>query len=158
MNGTRHDLESRDLEAMTEALEAALPGKVERDRHISDLTTYRLGGPIRVVARVGDEAALAALASVVAEHRPPLLVLGRGSNLLVADEGFEGLGIVLQGRFEEVELDPDARVVRAGGAAPLPVVARRAAAGGLGGLEFLVGIPGSIGGAVRMNAGGHGRD
>ncbi len=154
MNGTR----PARLTAVADALEAVLPGRIERDRRISDLTTYRLGGPIRVVVRVGDEDAMAALAAVVAEHRPPTLVLGRGSNLLVADEGFEGLGIVLEGRFEEVELDRDGGVVRAGGAAPLPVVARRAAAGGLGGLEFFVGIPGSIGGAVRMNAGGHGRE
>lgn len=154
MNGTRPG----SVAALAQALDAVLPGAVERDRRISELTTYRLGGPIGVVARVADERALARLAVVVAEHRPPTLVLGRGSNLLVADEGFDGLGIVLTGRFEEVELDPDAGVVRAGGAAALPVVSRRAAAGGLTGLEFLVGIPGSIGGAVRMNAGGHGRE
>ncbi|MFO7590189.1 MAG: UDP-N-acetylmuramate dehydrogenase [Acidimicrobiia bacterium] len=154
MNGTRPDR----LTALADALGAALPDAIERDRRISELTTYRLGGPIRVVARVSDEDALARVAIVVAEHRPPTLVLGRGSNLLVADEGFDGLGIVLTGRFEDVALDPTAGLVHAGGAAALPVVARRAAAGGLGGLEFLVGIPGSIGGAVRMNAGGHGRE
>lgn len=154
MNGTRPG----GLTALADALDAALPGAIERDRRISDLTTYRLGGPLRVVARVADDDALARLASVVAEHRPPILVLGRGSNLLVADEGFDGLGVVLEGAFEAVELDHGAAVVRAVGAAALPIVARRAAAGGLAGLEFLVGIPGSIGGAVRMNAGGHGRE
>ena len=154
MNGTRRG----SLTALADALDAVLPGAIERDRRIAELTTYRLGGPIRVVARIADEGELAQLATVVAEHRPPTLVIGRGSNLLVADEGYDGLGIVLTGRFEEIDLDPTAGVVRAGGAAALPVVARRSAAGGLGGLEFLVGIPGSIGGAVRMNAGGHGRE
>ncbi|HUV11960.1 MAG TPA: UDP-N-acetylmuramate dehydrogenase [Acidimicrobiia bacterium] len=154
MNGTRRGR----LTALADALDAVLPGAIERDRRISELTTYRLGGPIRIVARIADEDALAHLATVVAEHRPPTLVIGRGSNLLVADDGYDGLGIVLTGRFEEIALDPIAGVVRAGGAAALPVVARRSAAGGLGGLEFLVGIPGSIGGAVRMNAGGHGRE
>lgn len=154
MNGTHPGR----LSALADVLDAALPGAIERDRRISELTTFRLGGPIRLVARVSDEDALTRVATVVAEHRPPTLVLGRGSNLLVADEGFDGLGIVLTGRFEDVALDPTAGLVHAGGAAALPVVARRAAAGGLGGLEFLVGIPGSIGGAVRMNAGGHGRE
>ncbi len=103
---------------------------------------------------------------MVAERRPPLLAIGRGSNLLVADAGFAGLALVLEGEFERVELGPDrpggpgsgVDVVRAGGAVALPVLARRTAAAGLGGLEFYVGIPGSVGGAVRMNAGGHGRE
>ncbi len=95
-----------------------------------------------------------------------MLPVGRGSNLLVADTGFAGLGLVLEGEFEAIDLPPDrpapadpgTGVVRAGGAVALPVFARRAAAAGLGGLEFYVGIPGSVGGAVRMNAGGHGRE
>jgi UDP-N-acetylmuramate dehydrogenase len=112
------------------------------------------------VARVGTDADLRAVAVAVAHADPDLrvLVVGRGSNLLVADRGFPGLALVLADHFEHVELDRPAGVVRAGGATPLPVVARRAAAGGLTGLEFYVGIPGSVGGAVRMNAGGHGRD
>ena len=105
------------------------------------------------------------VAAVVAEHRPPVLVIGRGSNLLVADSGFAGLGVLLDGEFEALALPPgderapdSAGVVRAGGALALPVVARRTAAAGWSGLEFFVGIPGSVGGAVRMNAGGHGRE
>src|SRR6185437_9600985 len=84
--------------------------------------------------------------------------VGRGSNLLVSDRGFDGLAVVLVGAFEEVDLDGGPGIVRAGGAVPLPVLARRSAAAGRGGLEFFVGIPGSVGGAVRMNAGGHGRE
>jgi UDP-N-acetylmuramate dehydrogenase len=81
-------------------------------------------------------------------------VVGRGSNLLVADRGFDGLGILLVGEFEELTIEES--TARAGGAVPLPVLARRTAAAGRAGLEFFVGIPGSVGGAVRMNAGGHG--
>ena len=80
----------------------------------------------------------------------PVLVIGRGSNLLVADAGFAGVAIVLGGEFEHIDVDPrrarreprrDPR--RAGGAAPLPVLARQAAKAGIGGLEFFVGIPGA---------------
>jgi UDP-N-acetylmuramate dehydrogenase len=146
------------LEAVANALEAGLPGAVARDQHLADLTTYRLGGPIAVVARVVDEAGLAIVAEVLGTVPVPVLVVGRGSNLLVADQGFRGLGVVLGGELEAIDVDPDAGVARAGGAVPLPVLARRAAAVGLAGLEFFVGIPGSVGGAVRMNAGGHGRE
>lgn len=136
------------------------PAAVQRDVPVADLTTYRLGGPVAVVARVTSDPALAVVAAVVAaEPGPvPLLVLGRGSNLLVADRGLDALGLVLAGDLERVDVAFDTRTVRAGAAAPLPVVARRSAAAGLTGLEFLVGIPGSVGGAVRMNAGGHGRE
>jgi UDP-N-acetylmuramate dehydrogenase len=87
-----------------------------------------------------------------------VLVVGRGSNLLVADEGFRGVAITLAGEMEELDIDRGSARVRAGGGVALPVLARRAAAVGVGGLEFFVGIPGSVGGAVRMNAGGHGAD
>src|SRR5207302_966435 len=85
-----------------------------------------------------------------------VLVVGRGSNLLVADAGFPGLAITLTGPFGRI--DVDGTVVRAGGAVSLPVLARRTAKAALTGLEWAVGVPGSVGGAVRMNAGGHGSD
>ncbi|HEY7106484.1 MAG TPA: UDP-N-acetylmuramate dehydrogenase [Acidimicrobiia bacterium] len=138
-------------------LERLLPGDVARDVPLARLTTYHLGGPVAVLVRAGSVDALAAVASVVRTYAPPLLLVGRGSNLLVADAGFAGLGVVLAGDYERVDLDaPD--LVVAGGAVPLPALARRAAASGRRGLEFFVGIPGSVGGAVRMNAGGHGRE
>jgi UDP-N-acetylmuramate dehydrogenase len=146
------------LEALATDLEARLPGRVARDRPVAELTTYRLGGPLAVVVEVADEAALAVVASAVVEHAPSVLVVGRGSNLLVADRGFAGLGIVLTGTFETLDIDTDRGRANAGAAVPLPVLARQAAAAGLAGLEFFVGIPGSVGGAVRMNAGGHGRE
>jgi UDP-N-acetylmuramate dehydrogenase len=146
------------LDALAVVLHAAVPGAVARDVAAADLGTYRVGGPISVLVRVHDDDALARVAKVVAQHRPPVLVVGRGSNLLVADRGFAGLGVVLDGDFEAIELDGTVAVARAGGAVALPVLARRSAAAGLSGLEFFVGIPGSVGGAVRMNAGGHGRE
>ncbi len=154
--------------ALAEALSARLPGAVATDVPVRGLTTYRLGGPLAVCVRVTDEASLAEVAAVlgmvgvVGTEDAPVLVLGRGSNVLVADQGFDGVGIVLAGSFDEVAFDVASdgsrAAARAGAAVALPVLARRSAATGLTGLEFYVGIPGSVGGAVRMNAGGHGRE
>src|SRR6201999_1165914 len=85
-----------------------------------------------------------------------VLVVGRGSNLLVADKGFRGLAISLAEMPTEIAIDGD--VVPASAAVALPVLARRTVAAGLAGFEWAVGVPGSVGGAVRMNAGGHGSD
>ena len=153
------------LDRVAGELEAALPGAVARDVPFAELSTYRVGGPVAVLVRVASEPDLLSVATVLAPHAPPTLVVGRGSNLLVADGGFPGVAIVLQGDFETITLPAEmplpateTPVVRAGTAVALPVLARRAAASGLAGLEFFVGIPGSVGGAVRMNAGGHGRE
>ncbi len=152
------------LEALATELETRLPGRIGRSVPFSDLSTYRVGGPVAVLARVASDDQLAAVAEVAARHRPQLLVVGRGSNLLVGDDGFDGLALLLEGDFETLELDAvsgtsagEALAV-AGGALALPVLARRTAGAGFTGLEFFVGIPGSVGGAVRMNAGGHGRE
>ncbi len=121
-------------------------------------TTYRVGGQAGLVVEVHGEEDLVALhGALVAVGSPvPLLVLGEGSNLLVADAGFPGVVVRLGTEFEGIEIG--ATSVRAGGAAKLPVVARQTAAAGLHGLEWAVGVPGSVGGALRMNAGGHGSD
>jgi len=147
-------------------LAAALPGRVERDVPFSSLTTYGLGGPAAVLVRAGDEADLGAVARALVPG-VPFLCVGRGSNLLVADEGFAGVAVLLDGPLAELRVDPapepdtgglaTAGLV-AGGGVKLPVLARQAAAAGWGGVEFFAGIPGSVGGAVRMNAGGHGRE
>ncbi len=148
------------LDRVAGELEARLPGAVGRDVPGTELSTYRVGGPVEVLVRVGSDAALAAVAEVTSRYRPPTLVVGRGSNLLVGDGGFSGVAVLLEGEFESVALpgEADDASVRAGGAVALPVLARRAGGDGLAGLEFFVGIPGSVGGAVRMNAGGHGRE
>jgi UDP-N-acetylmuramate dehydrogenase len=144
------------LDEVAAALDRSLPGRVTRQQRLAELTTYRLGGPVAVLVRVGDEEELAHVADALTAAPAPILVIGRGSNLLVSDSGFAGVGVLLAGSFDEIALDAGAAVVDAGGAVALPVLARRAAAAGIGGLEFFVGIPGSVGGAVRMNAGGHG--
>jgi UDP-N-acetylmuramate dehydrogenase len=155
--------QTADFDAIAAEIDASVPGAVARRLAVAELSTYRLGGPVAVVVRIRRTADLDAVAGVVARHRPPVLVIGRGSNLLVADSGFAGVGIVLESEYERVTLPAEAgtgvaATVHAGAAVPLPVLARRTAAAGFTGLEFFVGIPGSVGGAVRMNAGGHGRD
>ncbi len=142
---------------LAEALRDRLGDAVALDAPTAPLTTYRLGGPASVLVRASSEAALRDIAAVLHTHDDvPVLVIGRGSNLLVADRGFGGVVVVLDGDLERVE--PRDGAVVAGGAAALPRLARQAAAAGLSGLEFYVGIPGTVGGAVRMNAGGHGRE
>jgi UDP-N-acetylmuramate dehydrogenase len=130
--------------------------EARRNEPLGPYTTYRVGGPAAVFVRVEDEAMLVRVAAAVRATGVATLVVGRGSNLLVADRGLAGLAVVLGDAFAGVEVD-GARV-RAGGAAALPVVARRTAKAGLRGFEWAVGVPGSVGGAVRMNAGGHGSD
>ncbi|MEI8001942.1 MAG: UDP-N-acetylenolpyruvoylglucosamine reductase, partial [Actinomycetes bacterium] len=84
--------------ALVDALEAVVPGAVARAVPASELSTYRLGGPFEVVVRVPDAASLARLVPLVADV--PCLVIGRGSNLLVADTGYPGVGLVLAGEFD----------------------------------------------------------
>ena len=135
---------------------AVLGDRARRDIPLGPLTTYRVGGPAALFLEAADEADLERARAAVSETGLPVLLVGRGSNLLVADRGFPGLAVVLGESFAAIEVD--GTVVRAGGAVSLPVLARRTAAAGLTGLEWAVGVPGSIGGAVRMNAGGHGSD
>ncbi|MCB0977087.1 MAG: UDP-N-acetylmuramate dehydrogenase [Acidimicrobiales bacterium] len=138
------------------ALDASLGDLLQRDVLLGPLTTYRVGGPARRFVLVDGEDSLRRVAEAVAGSGVDVLVVGKGSNLLVADRGFDGLAIQLGPSFAEITIEDE--TVRAGGAASLPVVARQTAAAALTGFEWAVGVPGSIGGAVRMNAGGHGSD
>jgi UDP-N-acetylmuramate dehydrogenase len=143
------------LARLAAELTSLLPGRVEADAPFGARTTWRVGGNTAVLVRVEDTADLAVLAPALPAS-VPRLVLGRGSNVLVADRGFAGVVVVLGAAFESITVGDD--TVTAGGATALPVLARRCAAAGRSGLGFYVGIPGSVGGAVRMNAGGHGRE
>ncbi|CAN5746174.1 UDP-N-acetylmuramate dehydrogenase [soil metagenome] len=130
-----------------------------RNVPLGPLTTYRVGGPAALLARprTADDLALVGVAR--AASGLPVLVVGRGSNLLVADAGFPGIAVSLTELATAIELgDGDDGTVGAGAAVALPTLARRTAAAGIGGFEWAVGVPGSIGGAVKMNAGGHGSD
>ena len=139
-----------------ELLAARLGPRADRDAPLGSLTTYRVGGTAALSVESGDEAGLVEVAVALRGLDVPVLVLGNGSNLLVADAGFPGLVVHLGTGFESLAID--GTEVRAGGGLALPTLARRTAAAGLSGLEWAVGVPGSVGGAVRMNAGGHGSD
>ena len=118
-------------------------------------TTLRVGGPAASVLEVESIEDLRGLASTL-QADDLIYVLGRGSNTLVADAGFRGTVVHLSEAFSEISIS--GTTVTAGGAADLPVVARRTAEAGLTGFEWAVGVPGSVGGGVAMNAGGHGSD
>jgi UDP-N-acetylmuramate dehydrogenase len=126
------------------------------DRPLGELTTYRVGGSARLFVEVESVGDLEVIAEALVASPVPTIMVGRGSNLLVADEGFDGVALRLGEAFASVEIT--GTDVKAGGAASLPVVARQTVSAGLTGFEWAVGVPGSIGGAVRMNAGGHGSD
>lgn len=128
----------------------------EADRPLAPHTTYRLGGPAAVFATPRSISDLELVGAVARETGLAVLVVGRGSNLLVADEGFAGIAVSMAEMPEEVAFNDTC--VTASAIVALPVLARKCSATGLVGFEWAVGVPGSIGGAVRMNAGGHGSD
>jgi UDP-N-acetylmuramate dehydrogenase len=148
------------LEALAERLTAVLGPRLRRDEPLGMMTTYRVGGVARLFVDAEDESVLGEVAAAIAAGpgaaTVPLLVVGKGSNLLVHDDGFAGLALRLGGGFAGLTIG--GRDVAAGGALALPVLARQTASSGLTGLEWAVGVPGSVGGGVRMNAGGHGSD
>ena len=141
---------------IADVLEAIDGLHVERDAPSGPLCTYRVGGPIDVLVRVETAEALHEAVAVLAAHDAETITIGKGSNLLIADDGFRGVALVLGDAFSTTQIE--GAIVRSGGAAALPVVARSTVNAGLAGFEWAVGVPGSIGGAVRMNAGGHGSD
>ena len=118
-------------------------------------TTLRVGGPADLYVEPGSEADLAKTLKFCAEHRLPIFILGRGSNLLVRDAGFRGMVICL-GRPAFTRVQVEDCLMRCGAGAKLKAVAMEAKRCGVGGMEFMEGIPGSVGGALRMNAGAMG--
>jgi UDP-N-acetylmuramate dehydrogenase len=133
-----------------------LKGFARADEPLAPYTTYRVGGNAAVFALPRRLEDLELVAEVAADAELPLVVVGRGSNMLVADAGFGGIAISLAEMSDSI--DVEGTEVTAAAAVALPVLARRTAAAGLTGFEWAVGVPGSVGGAVRMNAGGHGSD
>ncbi len=142
--------------ATIEAAAGLLGDRVVRNEPLGRYSTYRVGGPAALYLHLDDVADLEFLSAATVETGIDVLVVGNGSNLLVADAGFAGLAIRLGDGFTRIDVEDT--VIRAGAAALLPVVARRSVAAGLSGFEWAVGVPGSMGGAVRMNAGGHGAE
>lgn len=133
---------------------SAPPAGIERDFPLARLTTVRTGGAADWFARPGDEETLVAALRWADEEGLPIGVVGSGSNLLVADDGFHGLALKLDGELAQIERDGQ-RVI-CGGGYRFPSAAAKTAGWGLSGLEFGVNIPGTAGGAVRMNANAYG--
>ena len=145
--------------------------RAHTDVSLAQFTTYRVGGNAALHVHVESIDDLEAISAVLAQVDLPLLVIGRGSNMLIADTGFQGLAITFGSFLEYIDL-PDRSddggsqdgspavepIALFGGSVPLPVAARQSVHRGLTGFEWGVGVPGTIGGAVRMNAGGHGSD
>ena len=147
---------ARDL--LTE-LNAALPelrGKLKPGAMLADLTWFRVGGPAEILYSPADEADLAYVVKTIPQDIP-VTVIGLGSNLLVRDGGIEGVVIRLGKGFGDIEVE-DGQRLRAGAAVPDVKVARAAADAGISGLSFYRGIPGCVGGALRMNGGAHGKE
>jgi UDP-N-acetylenolpyruvoylglucosamine reductase len=132
----------------------SLPARVERDVPLARLATVRTGGAAEYFSRAGSEKQLLELLAWAAAEDAPLSVVGSGSNLLIADEGVQGLVVKLDRELASIAVEGQ-RVI-CGGGARLPAVAARAAQAGLSGIEFGVNIPGTVGGAVRMNANAYG--
>src|SRR5437763_16643763 len=130
------------------------PPGIERDFPLARLTTIRTGGPAELFARPGSLDELERLLAWAAAEGLEVGVVGSGSNLLVADAGVRGLVLKLDKELSTIELDGER--IRCGGGARLPAVSARAAQSGLTGIEFGVNIPGTVGGAVRMNANAYG--
>jgi UDP-N-acetylmuramate dehydrogenase len=153
--------------ATSESIEHAFGlfnAKAKRNVDLSQFTTYKVGGTAALHMMVSSIDDLYLVSAVLAEVELPILVIGRGSNLLISDSGFKGLALTIGGLADYVDLpnrdeDPGVEPIALfGGSVALPVAARQSVARGLTGFEWGVGVPGSVGGAVRMNAGGHGSD
>src|ERR1700754_4826862 len=130
------------------------PDGIEQNYSLARLTTVRTGGPADYFARPSSQAELVTLLAWAKEVGAPVGVIGSGSNLLVADDGFRGLAMKLGGALTEVERDGSRLLCGSG--ARLPSAAAKVAGWGLTGLEFGINIPGTVGGAVRMNANAYG--
>lgn len=163
------------IHALGVLLDDVLPkGALIRNHPIAAHTTYKVGGNARLWAQVNTIEHLVAIAHALmtealdtselgtrelgaCDRQLPVMILGRGSNLLVSDNGFQGLALSLGGDLKRFRAWPNGSVV-VGGAVLMPVLSRYCSGEGLTGLEWAVGVPGTVGGSVRMNAGCYGSD
>jgi len=132
---------------------AGFRGEILVEEPLAPYTTWRIGGPAEILAEPVDRDDLLLCVGWARSTGIPWRVLGNGSNLLVRDEGVRGVVVRVRRALDRVEVQGS--VVRTGGGASLPMVANLAASRGLAGLEFAAGIPGTVGGAIVMNAGWH---
>ena len=143
-----------DLAPVAAALERICPGYVRRNEPLARHVSFRIGGPADVLVLPRTLDSLDAVVAWLYGERMPFVILGRGSNVLIADRGIRGV-VVKTGRGQEGVVY-DGPHVHAECGVSVPHLSRRTAERGLAGLEFAAGIPGSVGGAVVMNAGAHG--
>lgn len=123
---------------------------------LKEYTTFRVGGPAEIFVTVNNSDELSKVISYLGKCQADYFVLGNGSNLLISDEGYEGIVIKLAGEFTDVSVNKD--TISAGAGAALSSVCKAALSNSLTGLEFAYGIPGTVGGAVVMNAGAYDGD
>src|SRR5689334_13763159 len=145
---------SRRAAVLADTLEAVLPGRVRAAEPLARHTSFRIGGPADVLAVPDTADELAEIVRAAGHAGVPLTILGGGSNMLVGDGGIRGVVVKLGRGFRRVAWD--APCVEAGAAVQLGRLARDAAERGLAGLEYAEGIPGTVGGALFMNAGAYG--
>lgn len=145
-----------------ELLRALSPHVVEFDAPLGRRTTYRVGGSVRALVTISRRSELDETLEVLSRCELPVLAVGNGSNLLVNDGRHEIVAVLMTGEFARCDWrdpsDDGGVLVSLGAGVALPVVARQLAGAGVTGFEWAVGVPGSFGGAVAMNAGGHGSD
>lgn len=128
-------------------------GEVFPDEPMARHTTYRIGGPARFFVQANSISALCSVLRACARFDVPWVLVGRGSNLLVCDEGFPGIVLTLGRDFRKLRYDEERHLITVGAAATLATVVREAFHRSLAGLEFAIDVPGTVGGALRMNAG-----
>ncbi|MGG3738690.1 UDP-N-acetylmuramate dehydrogenase [Aeribacillus pallidus] len=144
------------MKELIHKLQEANVGKVKKQEPLSLHTTIKIGGPADVFVEPNSIEDLKKTMDIITKYDVPWRAIGRGSNLLVSDEGIEGVVIKLGKGIDQ--LDIDGEEIRVGGGYSLVTLATQISRMGLSGLEFAGGIPGSVGGAVYMNAGAHGSD
>jgi len=132
------------------------PGRIHPNEPLSRHTTFRLGGPADFLIEVADRRELSGVLVLAQRQSQPVYLLGRGSNLLVSDDGVRGFVLLLGGEFDRFVVDGNR--VSAGGGYDLPKLAMKVGKMGLGGIEFACAIPGTVGAGLMINAGAHGGD
>ncbi len=145
-----------DPSKIASQLAAAAKGEVQVNRPLAPYTSYQIGGPTAVWAAPATERDVGRILEFVDHNDLPLFILGRGSNVLISDRGWDGLTLYIGDNLSEVMFDGTAATAQAG--TLLLDVVRAAVKRGLAGMEQLAGIPGGIGGALRMNAGAFGQE
>ncbi len=139
-------------------LAARLRCEIRFDEPLSEYTTYRIGGPAAAMVFPRSAEDVAEVVRLARETGMPYLVLGLGSNVLIADRGFDGIVVRIGKGMDRLEREGEGTVWRVGAGLPTPLLARRTAAAGQAGMHLLIGVPGTVGGGVFMNAGAHGQE